>query len=246
MVADFSSFILGSSITIFASASLCLNIAVLWTLWRHKFLTNQHDGIFILAFANMSGNAFALFVYGAYLGPMAITQSYLFSSLYPFPKFIGAAWHVQWYQDMLLMAFTAINRWIVVVKPPYLPVFTRTHTMFFIIFAYSAGIFITILATYVLPCCMLYFEYVSMSFAYFVDGPNDTDHFLDYPVNVTCMTVAVLCYIRIYFFVRSSNIKIMSNLPKSAAENRKAKETKYAFQFAACTFCVIGFSEYEL
>uniref|UniRef100_A0AC35FKE2 7TM GPCR serpentine receptor class x (Srx) domain-containing protein n=1 Tax=Panagrolaimus sp. PS1159 TaxID=55785 RepID=A0AC35FKE2_9BILA len=98
---------------------------------------------------------------------------------------------------MLLMAFTAINRWIVVVKPPYLPVFTRRHTIFFIIFAYSAGIFITILATYVLPCCMLYFEYVTMSFAYFVDGPNDTDHFLDYPVNVTCMTVAVLCYIRI-------------------------------------------------
>lgn len=36
-----------------------------------------------------------------------------------------------------------------------------------------------------------------MSFAYFVDGPNDTDHFLDYPVNCTCMIVSVLCYIRV-------------------------------------------------
>uniref|UniRef100_A0A914QPP6 7TM GPCR serpentine receptor class x (Srx) domain-containing protein n=1 Tax=Panagrolaimus davidi TaxID=227884 RepID=A0A914QPP6_9BILA len=188
----------------------------------------------------MFGNAFSMFIFTVYLGPVCITQTLLFPSIYPFPRFIGFMFHAQWFQDVILTAFTAVNRWIVVVGPLWIPKITRKYTVAFIIFAYAAGILTSIFSTYIFYCCSMFLDYKTMTFAYDGDGgPNYADNSLDLPINITCFTISVLCYIRIYWFVKSSNTKIVTTLSKSKAENRKLKETKYALQFAACTLCAI-------
>uniref|UniRef100_A0AC35GIC4 7TM GPCR serpentine receptor class x (Srx) domain-containing protein n=1 Tax=Panagrolaimus sp. PS1159 TaxID=55785 RepID=A0AC35GIC4_9BILA len=240
--------ILGGILTIACIISLFLNITLLLTLWFGSFLNTKQSGIYIFAFANIFGNCFTVMIFGGYLGPAIMAQNSLFSSLDPWPKFLGLLFHIQWFQDMFLQIITAINRLIAVVNPRASQFFTRKTIIGLVLGCYIFGLIFAIIAGYLLPCCALYLYWRKFSFYYIDKSFNYADNILDWPINSIASIIPIFCYIRIYLYVKTSNKKIITTIAESKAAERKSKETKCALQFAACTgfsICKFFYSFYE-
>uniref|UniRef100_A0AC34G0J1 7TM GPCR serpentine receptor class x (Srx) domain-containing protein n=1 Tax=Panagrolaimus sp. ES5 TaxID=591445 RepID=A0AC34G0J1_9BILA len=98
-----------------------------------------------------------------------------------------------------------------------------------------------------MPCCPIYLYYKVYTFAYLRTEVNIADFAIDLPINISCSLIAVICYWRIFVYVRASNTQISSVLNQKEAASRKQKETKYALQFAACTgFCIFAWISFRI
>uniref|UniRef100_A0A914XSB5 7TM GPCR serpentine receptor class x (Srx) domain-containing protein n=1 Tax=Panagrolaimus superbus TaxID=310955 RepID=A0A914XSB5_9BILA len=93
----------------------------------------------------------------------------------------------------------------------------------------------------------IFLYYKVYSFAYLRTDFNIADFAIDLPINILCSLIPVICYWRIYIFVRASNNQILTSLSEKDAASRKQKETKYALQFAACTgFCIFAWISFRI
>ena len=69
-----TSAILGSSLILISLVIFTLNVTVLVVLIGGGFIKSTSSTLYILAFANIFGNACLTFFYTAYLGPSSIIQ----------------------------------------------------------------------------------------------------------------------------------------------------------------------------
>ena len=74
MAATVFSVILGSYLSIICIVTLILNVAVLYVLYKGKFLTSTYNPIYLFAFANICGSVLTQALFGFYLGPSCMLQ----------------------------------------------------------------------------------------------------------------------------------------------------------------------------
>lgn len=76
MMTTVLSIFLGSCLTSISISFLILNLAVLYVLYKGKFLSSNRSPIYLFAFANILGNTLTLTIFGFYFGPSCILQVY--------------------------------------------------------------------------------------------------------------------------------------------------------------------------
>ena len=70
--------LIGILITLTATASLLLNVFVLFIIWKGGLMKPSGSNIYLLAFANITSNCIQASVIAFYLGPSVILQVSLF------------------------------------------------------------------------------------------------------------------------------------------------------------------------
>ena len=212
MVATVLSICLGSFLSFICICSIILNVSVLITLIKGKFLSSSNNSIYLLAFTNICGNLIQVTIFGFYFGPSCILQvhkrsmiNYIISIfqdfLFPggknnfFPGFLTYLAHGQWNQDLFIHDVTAFNRLIMVVYPKAAFLFSKNSTIGIIAFVYVFGYLTSWFANYYLPCCKFYLYYRSYSYEFLDTGYNVANIFVDIPINFITSAIAVIIYI---------------------------------------------------
>ncbi|KAH7716874.1 SRX-1 protein [Aphelenchoides avenae] len=135
-----------------------------------------------------------------------------------------------WYQAEITEIVMALNRLTVIIFPEWRFLFHRQNVLVMVVVIFVTSAILSITAEILMPCCTLYIYYYVFGFKYFgVGSYNYSVAYITTPLNVASSAISLVCYTTIFVFVRRLN--------RSAAvgNGKRAKEVKYAIQFAMLT-----------